>query len=190
MKLIEKPFIFIRHGETEYNKQRTAQGQIDVPLNAYGIEQVHAAAKQLSQLEFATICCSPLRRAHHTAELIAQDRLKEVVVIDDLAECCLGARQGTYRGEWFDEWRAGTVTPEGAETYDVFLDRALRGVNRALSYDSPLLIVAHGGIFWAIEKFAPLVGSISLPNAVPVYIEPPDTSMATWRMNTLLTNNA
>jgi len=37
----------VRHGETNWNKEKRIQGQIDVPLNAKGIAQASAVAYQL-----------------------------------------------------------------------------------------------------------------------------------------------
>ena len=179
MKLVEKSFVFVRHGETDFNKQQTAQGQLDVPLNETGIEQARAAAEILRDHDFASICCSPLKRAHHTARVIAHERPNDLIVIDELAECHLGVGQGTFRGEWFDDWRKELATPEGAEPYGEFLDRAMRGVNLALEHPGPILIVAHGGIFWSIQKYAPLVDKQSVANAVPIQLKPPSTQSDT-----------
>jgi broad specificity phosphatase PhoE len=180
MKLIEKPFMFIRHGETDFNLQQTAQGQMDVPLNATGIAQAEAAREVLKDHEFVTVCCSPLKRAKHTAQAIVRDRSNQLVVIDDLAECHLGIGQGTHRGEWFDDWRAELATPDGAEPYAEFLARALRGVNQALEHEGPVLIVAHGGIYWSLQRYAPLDDSSSVANAIPLSFEPPQSGDRHW----------
>ena len=36
----------VRHGETNWNKERRIQGQIDVPLNAKGVAQASAVANK------------------------------------------------------------------------------------------------------------------------------------------------
>ena len=35
------PFWFLRHGETDWNAQGLSQGNIDIPLNATGLEEVY-----------------------------------------------------------------------------------------------------------------------------------------------------
>ena len=62
--------IFIRHGETDWNKNETFRGRIDVKLNRRGIEQAEAVAKALADLEFNAVCSSPLARAYDTATII------------------------------------------------------------------------------------------------------------------------
>ena len=57
------PFFFLRHGETDWNRERRLQGNIDVPLNATGLAQAEAAAKRLVGAGVATIVASPLARA-------------------------------------------------------------------------------------------------------------------------------
>ncbi|MGV8996476.1 MAG: histidine phosphatase family protein [Parvibaculaceae bacterium] len=172
--LIKRPFYFLRHGETDWNLNRKAQGQIDIPLNATGIAQAIAAAEVVRGLSIKSICASPLSRAFETARHSAEVSGVDIHVVENLRECGLGADEGRAGGEWFMDWRAGTYVPEGAETYDGFLGRALSGVNEALerTSDDPLLIVAHGGVFWSIAKQAGLGHDVYAGNGVVMEFRP------------------
>jgi broad specificity phosphatase PhoE len=61
-RIIEKPFYFVRHGETDWNKQRIYQGSSDVPLNDTGIGQARSIAALLKKESIAHIVASPLLR--------------------------------------------------------------------------------------------------------------------------------
>ena len=75
---INAPLYFIRHGETDWNKQRRFQGQSDIPLNKHGIEQAALNSKILAGLlkkcdgldQQYHFVSSPLLRATKTTELI------------------------------------------------------------------------------------------------------------------------
>ncbi|MFQ6688294.1 histidine phosphatase family protein, partial [Bordetella pertussis] len=62
---------FIRHGETDWNRQRRLQGWQDIPLNESGREQARLLAERLrdtaSEHPFAALYSSDLKRAHDTA---------------------------------------------------------------------------------------------------------------------------
>lgn len=125
------PFYFLRHGETDWNLNRRAQGQIDIPLNATGIAQAKAAAEVVRGLGIRSICASPLIRAYETARFATEASGVPVTVIEELKECGLGADEGRAGGSWFMDWRAGTYCPDDAERYEDFLARALRGINKS-----------------------------------------------------------
>ena len=97
--LIPTPFYYLRHGETGWNKAGLAQGMTDVPLSARGVAQAEAARPALSNLDIGTICSSPLSRARQTAGIAGRDLAAEIVVIDELAECCWGAGEGKPKGK-------------------------------------------------------------------------------------------
>ena len=62
--------LFIRHGQTEPNRQGRMQGQeVNEPLNETGIAQVEDAVQHLPQ-SIDVILSSPLKRAFQSAEII------------------------------------------------------------------------------------------------------------------------
>ena len=42
---------FIRHGQTEYNKEGRFQGILNIPLNAVGLAQAEKAAESLKDIK-------------------------------------------------------------------------------------------------------------------------------------------
>lgn len=173
-------FFYLRHGETNWNRAHRAQGRVDVPLNGNGWDQALRACHLVSGLEIATICASPLKRAMETAVLIQASLGCHLEVLDELAECSWGEREGQAKGQWLEDWRAGHGNPEGAEPYEHFLERALRGVNKALEQPGPVLIVSHGGVYWSVQKHAALGSEFDIPNAVPIRHDPPRPEYPWW----------
>lgn len=174
-----RPFLYLRHGETDWNLEHRAQGQADIPLNACGLAQARAARDLLAGWAVATVCTSPLRRAHDTARIVNEALGCPLVVIDALKEASWGAREGEVKGEWFAQWQRGAV-PEGAEPLERFLARALGGINAALAHPGPVLIVAHGAVYWAIERFGRITREEAVPNGIPVHHDPPRPGRPWW----------
>lgn len=174
-------FYFLRHGETDWNLQGRAQGQTDVPLNENGRAQARAAQSLTKDLPIKTICSSPLARALETAQIIRETLNCPLEVVEDLRECSWGDCEGGSKGAWFQDWKSGTSNPPGAEPYGLFLERALSGLNTALCHPGPVLIVAHGGVYWSVQKYAALGAEFDLPNATPVRHEPPRDGFPWWQ---------
>ncbi len=86
---------FIRHGETDYNRKKLFQGQVDIPLNENGIEQAQRAAKVVKKmgLSFDYAFSSPLSRAYRTVEIVAAagaaraDTQVDTTATDAAADC-------------------------------------------------------------------------------------------------------
>ncbi len=55
--------LLVRHGATDWNHEKRAQGQADIPLNAEGERQAIHAADDLSQLNITAVYSSDLGRA-------------------------------------------------------------------------------------------------------------------------------
>ncbi len=178
--LERRPFFYLRHGETDWNRAHRQQGQTDIPLNDTGRAQAQAAGAMVADCEIASICCSPLGRARETAEIVNQRLGRTITVIDALVECNWGAGEGRIAGEWYaDWWRGGFL--EGAEPYEQFIERALNGINEALSHPGPVLIVGHGAVYRAVKIHARLDIDFRLANGVPVRHEPPSDGTPWWR---------
>ena len=66
----------VRHGQTDWNIGKQAQGVADIELNATGIAQAEALRDRIAAegLQFGYVYASPLRRAKKTAQIITNDR--------------------------------------------------------------------------------------------------------------------
>lgn len=148
------PFYFVRHGETDWNKARIIMGQADIHLNETGIQQAHALAQNIADLKISHIVSSPLMRAQQTAQIIAGVLKKPIIMIDELQEAHAGPMQGRRKDSDFEYWAQGGDI-EGVETWADFIQRVSSGLEKALSYsthEEPVLIVAHGGVYRALQK--------------------------------------
>lgn len=87
---------FIRHGETDYNRQGLIQGQIDIPLNENGILQAEAAAAYFAEknIKFDRVYSSPLIRAHKTAAIVSGWDMADIQTDWRVQELAFGKAEG------------------------------------------------------------------------------------------------
>ncbi len=170
--LTPRAFWFLRHGETDWNARNLSQGNVDTPLNEVGLAQARTAAEVLRTRGIRSIVSSPMSRAYDTAVIVGEHIRLPLEVEDDLREVAFGGQEGQPMGGWFDDWVAGTFTPEGAEPFNVLRARAVAAVNLALDRPAPVLVVAHGALFRALRAEMGLPPNIRTPNAVPFFCEP------------------
>jgi broad specificity phosphatase PhoE len=148
---------FIRHGETDWNKQSLIQGSIDTDLNAHGIAQAQAVAAALAQrrdeLAGFQFYVSPQKRAQQTMGYITQAMgmpMASVKVDGRLRE--LGF--GIWEAKPFWELKASPIypadaesrygwTPEGGESYADGVVRVEAFLNELVG---PALMVSHGAV--------------------------------------------
>lgn len=146
----------IRHGETEWNKEKRLQGQCEVPLNEYGRELARITSKALCDTRFDIVYSSPLSRAYETAQIIAGDRNISIIKDDRLKEISFGVAEGMVKDELGDKINDFFFAPEryvpaeGGETYEEMCQRAADFIEDIIyplrNTDKSVLIVAHGAM--------------------------------------------
>lgn len=161
---LSHPLIFIRHGQTDWNKEGRLQGGQDIPINETGVWQATRNGRRLKgvfedeafDLENFTFVASPLGRCIRTMGLVREgldldpqsgfdrdDRLKEITF-------------GAWEGKTFEELQAldsQAVTtreankwgfvPPGGESYEMLSTRMRPWLE---SLDRPTIAVSHGGV--------------------------------------------
>ena len=88
-----------RHGETEWNRQRRRQGQLDSPLTSGGLAQARRLGIVVADLPVDGVFSSPLGRAATTAGLVATELGIAVTIVEDLAEIHHGEMAGLTTSE-------------------------------------------------------------------------------------------
>ena len=82
-------------------------------------------------------------RAQETKNIVAENLDCPQVVIDELRECSVFV----YRG--MCSLDSPTPPQQVEKSVHDFMERAVAGIQKALTYPGPVLIVAHGGVHWA-----------------------------------------
>jgi probable phosphoglycerate mutase len=155
-----KQIYFVRHGESEYNRQDKWAGSSDTPLTPKGRKQAAAAGKQAREqgLVFDVIISSPLSRAHHTAQHIASELEyphEQIILNPKLVERHFGELEGkrdlVISAKYLLDERA--VEPYGAEKLHDLQKRA-EAVLQELHHTphQSILIVSHGSFGRALRR--------------------------------------
>lgn len=149
----------VRHGETEWNREKRLQGQQDSPLTETGREQARRIGLALRRVVDRPADClviaSPLGRAIHTTEiLIDACGLNGVAINTDarLVEIGFGAWEGmtldevaaaepeTLARQQEDSWNCSSP---GGETFTEIESR-VKAWLEDLPADAQAIVVAHG----------------------------------------------
>jgi probable phosphoglycerate mutase len=148
-------FFLLRHGETEWNRERRVMGRRPVPLSEHGRRQLCALLPHLEDLGIRTVWTSPLERARGTAELVAR-HLGDIEVKEDpgLTEVDYAGWEGkTFQGLLEDpEYHAfhrdpvATPIPGGGESLLAVRERVFAAMERIArdSRGAPVVVVSHG----------------------------------------------
>ncbi|MCH5138644.1 alpha-ribazole phosphatase [Clostridiaceae bacterium UIB06] len=151
---------FVRHGETEHNKNQCYYGSIDVDITGKGVLQAQKGSEKLKNINFNKVYVSELKRAEQTANILMEGRQVELIKDKRINEINFGAFEGKSHKEikefysdewklWCDDWK-GFTPPEG-ECYIQFYDRIKSFMDDILKLDEDnVLIVTHGGVIRSV----------------------------------------
>ena len=158
----------IRHGETDWNRDRRIQGTTDVPLNDTGRRQARDAAailrEQLDASAPVVIVASDLRRASETAQIIAAEfGAAEPRLYPGLRERSYGEAEGVDAAEFarrWGDWHSAEIP--GAEPWPHLRTRGLealaevvRDARRATApAAASVLVVTHGAFIRELIRHA------------------------------------
>jgi probable phosphoglycerate mutase len=162
--------LLVRHGETDWNREKRFQGQIDVPLNPQGREQSRRAAIFLQTVKLDRAVSSPMLRPQETAEIILQMHAGiELELYDELREINHGEWEGKLEAEieavysdLLQQWQRSpeTVQMPNGENLNQIWERAIScwhgivasAASNLIQSDqiSTVLVVAHDAINKAI----------------------------------------
>jgi broad specificity phosphatase PhoE len=140
-----KRLYFVRHGESELNRQRLFTGHTDAVLTNHGREQARLAGQQ-TDVTFDLILSSPLVRALETAQIIAAETSYPTVHI--LTNPLFMERKlGLLEGRSLDEFNEDTASFDGMESIEEFLQRARSGLAYLQELDAENILLASHGAF-------------------------------------------
>ena len=176
---------FVRHGSTDWNENKNAQGQkdpkcqgrADLDLNEKGVEQARQTAEKLKGIKFDRVICSPLKRAKQTLDIIYTGETS-IESDERVIERDFGEFEGLTRAE-FDF--AGFWNANSKQKYRTA--ESIQGVKKRVfelieelkeNPNQNVLIVSHGGVGCILVSYfkgIPVDGnylSFEIPNGQPL----------------------
>jgi broad specificity phosphatase PhoE len=161
----EVTLLLIRHGETDWNAEKRAQGHSDIPLNEKGIAQAKMTAEKLFQehSDIIAIYSSDLSRARDTAQATADKFKLPIILQQALRELNAGSTEGMkliekaamYRDQWNELKRKYPLRQDlfnhtpvpGEETLNALMERmkkAMISIAESAPDKGKVAIFSHG----------------------------------------------
>lgn len=153
--------LFIRHGQTAYNRERRLQGALPVPLDDLGRSQSLMLARSLRHSGVDAIFSSPRPRALETAQIVGAVLKQDIREDARLGEIAFGDFEGHTFAEvkslfpdahskWESGYREYRV-PNGESRYDVQLRmRAAWDCIVSQPDVQTVAIVGHSSAIWIL----------------------------------------
>lgn len=162
----------LRHGETDWNRQRLLQGRSNIRLNENGRKLAKETAEGMKDIPFDIVFTSPLDRAKETAEIVLNGRDIPVIEDERIMEISFGVYEGKpwrktedFEGDAniynFFNHPGQYRTVEGGESLEELAERTAEFMkdicNRPELQDKTVLVSTHGaatrGILNSLRKW-------------------------------------
>ncbi|ELY0811564.1 alpha-ribazole phosphatase [Listeria monocytogenes] len=154
--------IFARHGETDWNVAKKYCGQLDVPLNEHGVQQMKHLREKLEDYSFDLVVTSDLMRVKQSANILSNAK---TVRFPALNEMNFGDFEGyTYQeistkfpkawNEYCNNWQT-TLFPNG-ESFPIFYERVVEVLEVEMEkwqQIDTVLLAGHLGVLRVIALF-------------------------------------
>ena len=149
-----RDIVLVRHGETDWNREKRIQGSLGASINDAGKEQAKGLARLLWEVPLQAVYSSTLPRAIETASYVAGPHSLGVITDPRLNEIHHGEWEGIAETdlpdpELYRRWRedpSSYVLP-GAEPLQVVHDRAVAAmkdiVGRHIEGEGLVAVVSH-----------------------------------------------
>jgi probable phosphoglycerate mutase len=145
----------VRHGQTDWNRDRRIQGRSDIPLNETGREQARATGRALRGRRFDGVYASPLMRAYETAAIIADELgMPAPTAVPGLEERSYGLAEGLTGTQIEARFGVDRSTVPEWEDDATLLGRVLPALAElaAAHAGERVLVVVHGGVIGALAR--------------------------------------
>ena len=135
-----RDIVFVRHGETDWNREKRLQGSTGAPINDAGREQAKGLARLLYEVPFAALYSSTLPRALETAWYVAGPHNLNVTTDARLNEIHHGEWEGMLEAdlpdpERYRRWREDPTSVDlpGIESLEAVRDRAVTALKEIVA---------------------------------------------------------
>ncbi len=176
-----RDFVFVRHGETDWNREHRVQGSQGAPLNAAGHEQAKALARQLWEVPLQVVYSSTLPRALETASYVAGPHGVGIKTDARLNEIHHGDWEGLAEEalpdlDLYRRWREDPSSCElpGAEPLEAVRRRAVEAMREIAAQHAPeeglVAVVSHQIVLallkcYILERPLSQIRALALPVA-------------------------
>ncbi|MFH1507550.1 MAG: histidine phosphatase family protein [Candidatus Omnitrophota bacterium] len=153
--------VLIRHGASEWNRDRRYCGHRDIGLSNEGKSQVKLLSNRLNAVKFDKIYCSDRKRAIQSARILFKQA--RIISKQDLREISFGVLEGleheeimekcadTYKKWLKDPFKNNIPNAEPMNIFKKRVENAMWNITRCNS-GKTIAVVCHGGVIGIFVK--------------------------------------